>query len=117
MPAPLAIPPPASNLSRLSCVATSLHDFRVLCIDPFRCGAHSAAHELSHPATLLEQHLQPTLLPSVRLYPAGSQQGDTVGRRETVPRCSHILTGLRARMKLAQRRPGVNTPRVRWSDQ
>ena len=35
-------------------------------IDPFQCEAHSVAHELSHPATLLEQQLQPALSPSVR---------------------------------------------------
>ena len=53
-------------------------------IDPFQCEAHSAAHELSYPATLLEQHLQPAVLPSVRLHPANSLQDDTVGRRETM---------------------------------
>ena len=30
LPAPLAIPPPAFNLSRFSCVATSLHALSVL---------------------------------------------------------------------------------------
>ena len=66
------------------------------CIDPFRCEADSAAHELSHPATLLDQRLQIVLLPFVHLSPAGSQQGDTVGRRQTMNRVSHFLAGLRS---------------------
>ena len=66
------------------------------CIDPFRCEAHSSAHELSHPAMLMEQHLQYALLPSVRLNPAGSQQGETVGRRETVLRISPFPAGKRS---------------------
>ena len=65
-------------------------------LDPFRCEAHSDAHELSHLATLMEQHLQYALLPSVCLNPAGSQQGDTVGRRETMLRFSHFPAGKRS---------------------
>ena len=66
------------------------------CIDPFRCEADFAAHELSHPATLLEQRLQCVCSCRLSVYPAGSQQGDTVGRRQTMNRVSHFLTGLRS---------------------
>ena len=117
---PFATPPLASNPSRLSCVAilarlprtrdqwnypfvdTALLDLAqdgyldLQLVDPFRCEAHSSAQELSHPATLMEQHLQYALLPSVRLNPAGSQQGDTFGRRETMLRISHFPAGKRS---------------------
>jgi hypothetical protein len=53
-------------------------------VDPFRCEAHSAAHELSHLATLLEQHLQYALSTFVRLHPTESQRGDTISRHETL---------------------------------
>ena len=66
------------------------------CIDPVPMRGHSAAHELSHPAMLLEQHFQCGVSPFVRLYPAGSQQGDMVGRRQTIYRFSHFLAGLRS---------------------
>jgi hypothetical protein len=51
---------------------------------------------LSHPATLLEKHLQHAILTSVRLHPAGSQQGDTVGWCETLHRFSHFPAGKRS---------------------
>jgi hypothetical protein len=35
-------------------------------------------------------------LPSVRLLPAGSQQGGTVGRRETMHRLPHFPAGKRS---------------------
>jgi hypothetical protein len=38
-------------------------------IDPFRREAHSDAHELSHLAMLLKQHLQYTLLTPADLHP------------------------------------------------
>ena len=94
--------PRARDLKTLPLIDAALPDLvqggylDLQCIDPFRCEAHSSAHELSHPATLMEQHLQYALLPSVRLNPAGSQQGETVGRRETVLRISPFPAGKRS---------------------
>ena len=79
--------PRARDLKTLPLIDAALPDLvqggylDLQCIDPFRCEAHSAAHELSNPATLLEQHLQYALLPPVRLHPDDSQQGDTAGPR------------------------------------
>ena len=52
----------------------------------------------------MEQHLQYALLPSIRLNPAGSQQGETVGRRETLLRISHFPAGKRSDETCPRRR-------------
>jgi hypothetical protein len=71
-------------------------------VDPFRCEAHSAAHELSHLATLLEQHLQYALSTFVRLHPTESQRGDTISRHETLHSDFSFPAGKRSDEKLAR---------------
>ena len=79
-------------------------------IDPFRREAHSDAHELSHLAMLLKQHLQYTLLTPADLHPTWSQQGDAAGRRETMHQFPHFPRAS-ARMKLAPPATRRNTRR------
>ena len=133
---PFATPPLASNPSRLSCVAilarlprtrdqwnypfvdTALLDLAqdgyldLQLVDPFRCEAHSAAHELSHLATLLEQHLQYALSTFVRLHPTESQRGDTISRHETLHSDFSFPAGKRRMKNLLELRHEANMAAV-----
>ena len=72
-----------------------LHLLLLLHVKPFRCEARSAAHELSHSATLLEQHIQCVLL-QTPAYPQPVRSRAILSAADRLMQTLFaILTGLR----------------------
>ena len=117
----------ATQLSR-----KRLHDFRVLavsslmsfidtvlldlaqggyldlqCIEPVPMRGHSAAHELSHPAMLLEQHFQCGVSPSVHHGTRSGERGGVPASGATSGCTTQILAGLRSDETCVRGEPGV----------